>query len=128
MEQMPDLKPYLADDVVMHNYKLVQMGDQFGQLLCNRHPFNSSKRQTGPKLTLVSVPTRKGEPDTTLTLQPIDEQTATVTPWPFDEDRIEIQIPARILASSHYDEHDAFLEDYLRADPITITRILRKPN
>ncbi|MEA2622511.1 MAG: hypothetical protein QOH61_1421 [Chloroflexota bacterium] len=126
IEAREDLRPYLDDEIVMHNYKLVQMGDQFGQILCNRHPFNSTKRKTGPSNSLVSVPTRPGEPDTTLTIQPIGEDTAVVTPWPFDEDRIDIRIPARVLPQGHYDDHDTFLRDYLRAEQMTVTRILQK--
>lgn len=124
MREEPSLAPYLADQVVDHNYKIVQMGDQFGQLLCNRHPFDSAKRKTGPGLGLVSVPTGPGRPDTTLTVQPLDATSATVTPWPFDVDRLDLQIPARVLSRSTYQEHDAFLEDYLKADQIAISRNL----
>jgi hypothetical protein len=129
LEQMKgreDLQPYLTDEVVFHNYKLVQMGDQFAQLLCNRHPFDSTKRKTGPSTTLGSVPVRVGAPDTTLTVDVQDETTAVVRPWPFDTPVLDVRIPARILAQSHYDDHDAFLRDYLRADQITLTRVLRE--
>jgi hypothetical protein len=125
MRERDDLKPHLADDVVQHNYKLVQMGDQFGQILCNRHPFDSAKRKTGPSTTLVSVPVAVGEPDTTLTIDVQDQTSAIVRPWPFDQDELDIKIPARILPQSHYDDHEAFLRDYLKADQVTVTRILR---
>jgi hypothetical protein len=118
------LVPFVTDLLVMHNYKLVQMGDQFGQLLCNRHPFDSDRRKTGPSLTLSAVPTRPGSPDVQLSIEPVDSTTATVTPWPFDSERVEFQIPARVLSRSRYEDHDAFLHDYLKADQIAVSRIL----
>jgi hypothetical protein len=125
MEAREDLRPYLDEELVRHNYKLVQVFDQFGQILCNRHPFNSAARKTGPKTTLVCVPVRVGAPDTTLTIDIVGETAAVVRPWPFDVAEIEIHVPARVLPRSHYESHDEFLRDYLKADQITVTRILR---
>lgn len=126
MRRHDDLRPHLADDVVRHNYKLVQMGDQFAQILCNRHPFDSTKRKTGPSTTLVSVPVRGGSPDTTLTIDIQDATTAVVRPWPFDQPELDIRVPARVLPQSHYDDHEVFLRDYLKADQVTLTRVLRE--
>ncbi len=125
MKDRAELRPYLDPDTITRNYGLVQVGDQFGQILCNRHPFNSTARKTGPSTTLGHVPVRQGVPDTTLTIKVVDETTAIVEPWPFDVDRLEIHIPARILPKSRYDDHEAFLRDYLRADQITVTRVMK---
>jgi hypothetical protein len=128
MEEMkgrPDLAPYLNDESILRGYRFVQMGDQFSQIICNRHPFDSIKRTTGPRLTVGPFPVRAGVPDTMIRIEPIDEVTATVDPWPFDTRQIEMQIPARILSKSSYDSHDAFLADYLKADQVALTRVLR---
>ncbi|HYM49864.1 MAG TPA: DUF3891 family protein [Candidatus Limnocylindrales bacterium] len=131
------LPPYFEDDAVLRNWKYVQMGDQFAQILCNRHPFNSAAREKGapapssggaqgtPARTLKNAPTRPGQPDTTLSINVVDEVTGTVSPWPFDTDRLEFHIPARVLPRQRYERHDAFLRDYLKADQITVTRVLR---
>ena len=127
LPSMADLSPNdLDEDAIVRNWKHVQIGDQFAQLLCNRHPFNSQERKTGPKNALPNVPLRPGAADVTLRFDIKDETSATVDPWPFDVERLAFHVPARVLPKARYDDRDAFLRDYLKADQITVPRVLTR--
>jgi hypothetical protein len=117
---------YMTDEHLWRNYKLVQVGDRLGQLLCNRHPFNSTERRTGPGTTLDNIPVAPGMEDTTLTLDIQDETRAIVRPYPFDVDRLEINIAGRLVPLKSYADEEEFVGDYLHAERVSITRVLER--
>ena len=127
LRQMPELDPFTTDDHIWLNYKMMEVFDQFAQFVCNRYPFNSNRRKNGPSNTLtgLAIPTRAGEPDTTLTIDVIDEQNAIVTPYPFAFDPVEIAFTARVMPNQPYPDQSAFLRDYYTARPVVVTHYLR---
>jgi hypothetical protein len=122
-----ELAPYATDDHIWTNYRMMEVFDQLAQFICNRYPFNGTRRTNGPSNTLsgLAIPTRAGEPDTTLSIDVIDEQNAIVTPYPFAFDPVVISFTARVLPKKVYPDRSAFLRDFYTARPVVVTHNLR---
>lgn len=116
--------PYVSDEQIWTNYKLIEVFDQLAQILCNRYPLNSAERKNGPPMTLKHVPVAPGADDVTLTFEAVDERSAVLHPYPFDVDPLAISFPARLVPSRAYTGQDEFLRQFYRADPLTITYTL----
>jgi hypothetical protein len=118
----PGIAPFATDDEIWTNYKYMEVFDQFAQFVCNRYPFNSTLRKTGPSPTLsdLPIPTRRGEPDTTLLIDVRTETTAVVTPYPFEIDPLVIAFVGRILPAREYADRHEFLKDFYTAEPVTV--------
>jgi len=127
LRQDPEFGPYTSDEQVWTNYNYIQVFDQFSQFLTNRHPFNNPARKNGPSATLsgLPVPVRPGEDPVVLTIDVLDETTATVDPYPFDVDPLVIHFQGRLLPNRTFESDQEFLEEYYRAELIPIVRVLR---
>lgn len=123
----PEFAAYASDEQVWTNYKYMQVFDQFSQFITNRHPFNSTVRKNGPSPTLsgLPVPTRPGEDSVVITIDVIDETTATVDPYPFDIDPLVIHFQGRFIPNRAFESEQEFLGEYYRAELTNITRVLR---
>jgi hypothetical protein len=100
--------------------------DQFSQVLCNRYPLNSTRRQRGPSLTLsdVPLPVAPGRDDTILTITPVDERRAVVRPYPFDLDPLEVSVHARLLPRRPFSSREEYVDELLGAPRLTTTYTL----
>lgn len=127
LRQDPAYAEYTTDEYIWRNYTYIQVFDQFSQFLCNRHPFNSTARRNGPTPTLsnVPIPTRPGEEPVVLTIDVLDETTATVDPYPFDIDPLVIHFSGRLIPNRPFDSQEEFLGEYYRSERIPIVRVLR---
>ncbi len=112
-----------SDEHLWTNFKLMEVFDQMAQFVCNRYPFNSTKRNNGPTKTLsdVPVPVKMGKDDVTLTVDVRDEKRATVRPYPFDEDPLVVSFPARLVPNRPYASQEEFLRHFYKAERITIS-------
>ena len=86
----PTTAGWLADAVLMRNYKALQFFDKLALWLQVTHPIE--RRPT----VITNVPTR-GEEDVTVTVTPLDEQTVRLEPYPFDTDPLEVVVEGRWL-------------------------------
>lgn len=118
----PTFKEFATDEQVWTNYKLVQIFDQLGQIVCNRYPFHSTERRTGAPNVLRHTPVAPGKDDVTLHLDIIDETRAIVRPYPFDVSPLSVTFPARLVPRGPYASQDEFLREFYRARRIALTR------
>ena len=115
-----------SDEHLWTNFKLMEVFDQFGQFLCNRHPLNSTDRKNGPtnKLSSTPVPVAPGQEDVTLTVDVQDETRAIVQPYPFDVNPLVVSFPGRLVPNRTYTGQEDFLEHFYKAERINITYTL----
>ena len=57
-----------------------------------------------------AVPTRSGEPDVTLDVEPLGEGRFRVEPYPFDVEPLTVSVPTRIVRRDAFDD-EAGLRD-----------------
>jgi hypothetical protein len=126
LKDSPDYRDYLSDEQLWTNFKLMEVYDQMGQFVCNRYPFNSTERKNGPtnQLSQTPVPVGPGEKDTILTVEIRDESHAVVKPYPFDVDPLPVSFSGRLIEHRAYKTQEEFLNDFYRAERITITYYL----
>lgn len=116
--------PYVSDEQIWTNYKLIEVFDQLAQVLCNRYPLNSTARKNGPPTILKHVPVAPGADDVTLTFEAVGQRSAVLRPYPFDVDPLAISFPARLVPDRTYTGQDEFLRQFYKADQLTITYTL----
>lgn len=116
-------KEFSTEEYIWRNFKLMEIFDQLAQFLCNRYPLNSKARSHGPSHTLnnVPAPVRPGREDVTLAVDVIDETRAVIRPYPFDVDPLPISFPARMVPNRPYKSGEDFLENFYKAERVTIT-------
>jgi hypothetical protein len=118
-------RDFATDEEVWRNYRLVQIYDQVGQILCNRYPFNTTERRTAAPTVLRHAPVAPGEDDVTLHLDIVDEVRAIVRPYPFDVSPLRVTFPARLVPKGPYRSQDEFLGEFYRGERIALTRTLQ---
>ena len=120
---MPELAAEASEERLYSNFKLMETFDQLAQFVSNRYPFNSTARKNGPTVTLnnVPVPSRPGAPDVTLTIRVEDQGQASIDPYPFDVDPLPITFAGKVVPERAYAGRDDFLQDFYRAEPLTVT-------
>jgi hypothetical protein len=93
----PQYEPYVADDVLERNRRLVALWDRISLNLC------WGMRET---LTIEDVPMANG--DGTMTLSPVSGETDTVEfdPWPFALPSVDVTFDARLLTRRYTDQQD----------------------
>jgi hypothetical protein len=109
------------------NFKLMEVFDQFAQFVCNRYPFNSQARKSGPtnKLSNIPVPVADGKPDVTLPIDVENEREAIVGPYPFDVAPLPVSFEGRLVPNRSYSNQEEFLEDFYKAERIVINYSLK---
>jgi hypothetical protein len=127
LRRSPEFAPYATDAHIWMNYKYMEVFDQLGQFVCNRHPFDSDRRKSGPdnRLSGTPVPIRPGVPDTTLTIQVVDEDSAVVRPYPFATEPLVIAFTGRVVARKRYEDRAEFLREFYTARPAVVVHYLR---
>jgi hypothetical protein len=119
-------KDYTSDERVWTNYEYMEVFDQLAQFVCNRYPLNSTARKLGPSHTLndVDVPTRRGQKTVKLNIDTVGENRAVLSPYPFDVDPLPLSFTARLVPTRSYRDGEEFLEEFYRAQPMTISHVL----
>ena len=127
LRRSEEFREFSTDEHVWTNYELMEVFDQMGQFLCNRYPLNSGARRLGPSNTLndVPVPVGPGKGNVTLKINVLDEKRAIVEPYPFDIDPLEVSFPARLVPIRKYQNQDDFLQDFYKAERVTVTYVLQ---
>jgi hypothetical protein len=122
LRQSADFAEHATDEHIWTNYKYMEVFDQFGQFVCNRHPFDSKRRSNGPDATLsgVPVPVRKGVEDTSLLIEVVDQDSAIVRPYPFAIDPLVIAFTGRIVPRRRFDNRSQFLREFYTARPAVV--------
>jgi hypothetical protein len=105
---------------------MMEVFDQFAQFVSNRYPFNSTRRTNGPTSSLsnIPVPVRAGEPDTTLSIEVLDEENAIVRPYPFSMNPFRMAFVGKVLPKRAYGDRAEFLRAYYSAVPLVATHTL----
>jgi hypothetical protein len=100
--------------------------DQLAQFVCNRYPLNSKARKLGPSNTLndVDIPTRHGQKPVKINIDTVGENKAVLSPYPFDLDPLPLSFTARLVPTRSYRSGEEFLEEFYRAQPMTISHVL----
>jgi Protein of unknown function (DUF3891) len=109
------------------NFNLMEVFDQFAQFVCNRYPFNSQARKSGPTNTLsgISVPVSAERSNVTLTIDVLNETDAVVRPFPFDVNPLTLSFEGRLVPNRPYPAQEEFLRDFYGAERINIAYTLR---
>jgi hypothetical protein len=117
-----EYRDFVSEDQLWTNFKLMEVYDQMGQFVCNRYPFNSTERKNGPSNTMSNVPTptKPGRADTILAFTIKDERRAMVEPYPFDIDPLVVSFQGRLIPKRRYGKQAEFLDEYYRAERLTI--------
>lgn len=126
LRQSAEFKDYASDEQVWTNYEYMEVFDQLAQFVCNRYPLNSKARKLGPSNTLndVDVPQKHGAKAVRVKIDTVGEHRAIMTPYPFDKDPLSFSFPARLVPNRPYKDPNDFLNEFYRADRVTITHEL----
>ena len=126
LRESEQFKNYTSDEHVWTNYEYMEVFDQLAQFVCNRYPLNSTARKLGPSNTLndVDVPTRHGREPVRINIDTVGENKAVLRPYPFDSDPLPFSFTARLVPTRSYRNGEDFLNEFYRAQPITITHVL----
>jgi uncharacterized protein DUF3891 len=126
LRQSEQFKTYASDEQVWTNYEYMEIFDVLAQFVCNRYPLNSQARKLGPTNTLndCKVPSKHGKAPVKLSIDTVSEHHAVLYPYPFDMDPLPVSFAARLVPRKQYKDGEQFLEDFYRAEQITINHTL----
>jgi hypothetical protein len=95
-----------AEDLLLSNYHILKAMDQVSlALLCSGNPF----------ATIENISSRPGAEPQHLSVGYMGEWAVKVSPWPFDADRIETQVPLRRVPAERFADDQAFRAAYAAA-------------
>lgn len=122
LRQSQQFKDFTSDQQVWTNYEYIEVFDQLAQFLCNRYPLNNKTRKFGPTDSLndVAVPVTPGAKPVTLNIDTVSETRAVLSPYPFDTDPLKLSFTGRLVSNRVYKTSEDFLEEFYRAEPITV--------
>ena len=106
MQASAELKDYVSQEKLWHNYLLQQTMDRFSLYFCCDHPIESS--------SMDPVPTSWGK-STKITLDPVDQEAVTVSPYPFAEAPLRVAVRGRLINKRKYETDADLQEEYLKA-------------
>jgi hypothetical protein len=123
LKSSQEYRDFISDQQLWTNFKLMEVYDQMGQFVCNRFPFNSTRRKNGPtnQLSNTPVPVAAGRKDVILTFDVQDESNAIVRPYPFDVDPLVVSFTGRLVPNRTYVDQSDFLASFYTAERLTIT-------
>jgi hypothetical protein len=126
LRESAQFKDFTSDEQVWTNYEYMEVFDQLAQLLCNRYPLNSNARKLGPTKSLndIDVPVRFGAKPVKIDIDTVGENRAVVRPYPFDIDPLPVSFTARLVPNRPYENSEDFLDQFYRAERITISHTL----
>ncbi len=126
LRKSEQFESFTSDEQVWTNYEYMEVFDQLAQFVCNRHPLNSKWRKLGPTNTLndVDVPTKPGSRPTKITVDPVSENRAILSPYPFDVNPLIVSFPARLVPRRSYADPEEFLRHFYGAERIVVSYTL----
>ena len=126
LRESAEFKQHCSDEQVWTNYEYMEVFDQLAQLVCNRYPLNSKARKLGPSdmLNNVDVPTKQGKPAVKIKVDTVGPNKAVLHPYPFDLDPLPVSFNARLVPKRVYRDGEDFLDEFYRAEKITISHTL----
>jgi hypothetical protein len=107
---------FVEESRIWTNYRLLQVYDRLSLFLCM---LPVQPRRLGP------TPVRNGLADIELALQPIDERTIAITPFPFEASPLRVSLPARIVPKKEYRNDGEFRDELDRTQTLTLAFELR---
>jgi hypothetical protein len=110
----PETRPWIEDDRLFANYKLMQFCDTLALYFNLRH---ESERETE---TFVHVPERPGR-DTDITVTPLGDNVYSFAPFPFESDPLVVHCAGRYLKPVQGDADIAALLGGLKTEEQTFT-------
>jgi hypothetical protein len=113
----PYYGPYATDEMVTHNRRLVGVWDSFSLAIC------FGREQMQP---LQNVPTATGTTTLTLTVCNGNPAQLTVTPWPFNRERVTLVYEGRILKETFASEKE--MREALQQAPWVTLKTTLAPN
>lgn len=101
-----EMSDYVSQEKLWHNYLLQQVMDRFSLYFCCDYPIESSSMEP--------VPT-SWDKSTKINLDPINEGTVTVSPYPFAETPLRVAVRGRLITKRKYETDADLQEEYLNA-------------
>jgi hypothetical protein len=106
-----------ADDQLLFNFRLLTAMDRVSLALCCGTPMFP---------TMDDVRPGAGQPPRRITAGMPDESTMTLSPWPFDVDRVELDVPARRVRKGPFESLEAFEDTYWRTAAEVLRLVVRR--
>ncbi|MFQ5990396.1 MAG: DUF3891 family protein [Candidatus Methylomirabilales bacterium] len=93
------------------NFRLLQIGDLVSLELCcgSREPF-----------TVDQVPAQGTGPSSSVEFRPVSEKTIEVSPYPFSQPDVAVEVPGRILRQQVFSSNEELQDHLQRADRIRL--------
>lgn len=107
----PRYAPFVTDDAIWRNYKLLQVWDRLSLQFCWRGCASGA---------IAPAPLRAGEPDAALVCEGDGEHTLRLSPYPFDRSPLPLAVPARLVPDRRYASTEDFLATFAAAMPIEL--------
>lgn len=85
------------------NFRLLQALDLISLAMCCTQPPFSKTREVWDRPDGIPV---------SLTMNRVDERTVRVSPWPFDQPFIELEVPYRAVEARQYEDEEAFQQEF----------------
>ena len=126
LKNKQELADLTSEKHLWTNFNLMEVFDQFAQFVCNRYPFNSQARKTGPTHTLsgLAVPVSSELPNVTLTIEVLNETDAVVRPFPFDVNPLSLSFEGRLVPNRPFSTQEEFLQQFYGGERIAINYTL----
>jgi hypothetical protein len=103
-ELRADLQP--IEETLWTHYRWLQAWDMISVYICMKDPADGETYEIGV------IPNSPHGPEHILTLSGVGSDTYTVRPWPFTQERIELDVPVRFVPSIRYPSDEAFRETF----------------
>jgi hypothetical protein len=105
-----------ADDQLLFDFRLLTAMDRVSLSLC-------TGKLLFPKME--DVHPRPGHPPLPIEVQMPDPSTMTLNPWPFDQQEMSFEVPARRVPKEPFPTLEAFQAAYLASTPEPLTLTVR---
>jgi len=92
-----------AEDLLLFNYNLLRAMDRLSLDLCCSEDLFGSIEEVFP---------RPGGEPVTLRVEHVNRGAMRLSPWPFDGDRVEDELPCRRLPAADYPDEEQFRQAY----------------
>ena len=121
-----EFQRFCTEERIWINLDTMETFDKIAQYVCNRYPLNSKARKNGPSNSLndVLVPVKPGAEHVRMQIDPVADHRAVIQPYPFDVDPLVVSYPARLVPKRTYTDTESFVEEFYRAERITVAHTL----
>jgi hypothetical protein len=129
IERIAGMKEYdgvNSSDFIWFNYRLMQVFDRLSLFFCcnfdletatTAESHSQEDKESGRafyRSTINPAPARFGEPDSEISLTPLDKTRLMVDPYPFDQAPLKVTVRGRVVPRRPYKTQEEFRDVYRR--------------